>query len=908
MNSGTITTVDPDRRGGTLKTGTVPASESIGLEDATDFDEDGGWLVIADGEPLQYTGLDDESNIVYLAGIAGGTYEAGLPVDIWDPTVAPAGARMVEYLATVQTDDGQLKALVPHELIPAAGVENLEGAACELSQTEEGSWYVSQVLGREMVLDLSTADPESAPPELGGGSGPTDPPASSPTLTTAGSKDAITVVAHGVIDPTTVLDYYLDGTLIESTRSAVIVARSDAAGDPLQPETDYTFHVVARNDQGSAAASPTVTAQLNLAVDSQAILAVVTAGFALLGQLDVGGITIKPPTGTPGQPGYDSGGIIIPLTSGGEIRFPADGSQALIEAALRTADLIVSGGLQVNGQTNYVNGTLFLGSGTPDPATATVIGSTILTKDQKLFKADGSNAGIGYNYHRGLAKMSNGKVAIISAKPNSAVKDLRVFDPANGWKQSASTDSDTEFLDFRSVAAIGNKLYVLGQRWNAGAGESQWRIQVYDANLASTAESRWLESTGGVRLVSIDYYDGSIAADPDGTTLWVAKAQTSGKVTFYRFTAADPAPDLAALEQHSSADDVGITLSHGAFYVGNGDFGAKRFALMGTYAGQYQIKVFNPTSWVEDLTQSWFNGWWAGGMIFDGGVFKTLDYSSATSEVYLHYQRVGSTSSSANTVRARHAWWDNNGTDGNKESAASPTGGTATKILPMREWPTITVPPPPNTGSADNPANSVRVYLGQTAGGEKLHQTIEPAAGQQIISQTTIVAKVLVGAGTETPKASTTFPAAASSGAVQAIVADAAGALARLKGDGSWRFGDLRSSGSAGRFEILKTGQSVLSSGTYTGTLDFVRIGQMVFCTGYSDRASGFNASSHDTGHRIPSGFRPPATVVGEGKAVFNATGTYRYRFLSSGIVELQQSAAIGQFQVADAFWITNEA
>ncbi len=139
--------------------------------------------------------------------------------------------------------------------------------------------------------------------------------------------------------------------------------------------------------------------------------------------------------------------------------------------------------------------------------------------------------------------------------------------------------------------------------------------------------------------------------------------------------------------------------------------------------------------------------------------------------------------------------------------------------------------------------------------------------------------------------------------------ADVIGPLLDFFGSGAWRLGDLQSVATAGRFKSLKTGSTGAITGTYTGQIDFVRFGQMVFATGYLDRASGFNATSHDTTARIPAGFRPAtSTIVGAGQAVFGATSTYRYRYLSSGVIELQQSAAIGSFQVADAFWITADA
>lgn len=775
-----ITDVDPQR--GTLAVTTAAADTSLVLDDVTDFEEaPGGWLRLPDGAVKQYATCDDDTETVTLAAgeTVGAVYEVGVPVNVWDPD---RGAEVIDYRVAVELDTGGVHpgVLLEHEQAVLAGVDNLTGAAVSLvpGDGDDEDWTVDHVYARETQLDLSTADPETAPDGLGGGA-PTEPPAESPTLTTAGSKDSITVVAHGVVDPTTILDYYLDGVLMESTRSAVVVFRTDSAGNALQPDTEYVFHVVARNVIDEAAPSPTVTATLNPGVDSQTILDTVAAGFALLGSLDVGGITLKPPSGNLGDADYDSGGIIIPLTTGGEIRFPADGSPAIIEAILRTADLIVSGGLQLNGQTNYVNGTLFLGSGTPDPSAQPVLGSTLLTRDQLLLTAAGGNAHTGYDSHRGLAKAQNGRVAIISSRPNSSVKDFRVFDPANGWKEVGSTNSDEEILDFRSVACFGNTFYVLGQRWVSSAGESQLRIHRFDTNGDPLpGMNHWCEGTGGARITLVNYWDGSIAADTDGNpgTLLVAKVQSDGDISLLRYDAASDSP--LAIDVRT-IPGVNATVLHGGFYIGTGDFGAKRYAIQGTYDGTYQVKVFNPTTLVEDTPQSFSKGTWVGGLIFDAGVFKVMDYSTAG--VALSHLRAGTTSAAANTVAVKHAWYDNNGVDGNKESAASPL---ATKVLPIREWPTIQVPPPPNTGSADNPANSIRLYLGPDEAGLKLHTTIEPAAGQTITTQRTVTPRVLVGAGADTPRAVSTFPQAASSGGVTSMASDASGPLTDLRGSG----------------------------------------------------------------------------------------------------------------------------
>jgi hypothetical protein len=159
VTSGRVTTITPDRRGDTLLTATGTGTTVLEVEDTTDFDEDGGWLVIADSAPIAYTGLDDDAGTVDLAAPVGAVFEAGLPIDLWDPTVPPTGAKVVEYVASVDVGHGVVPGVtIPHELIPAAGVDNLIDASVALDEDDDAAWYIAQVFGREPSIDLSYAD------------------------------------------------------------------------------------------------------------------------------------------------------------------------------------------------------------------------------------------------------------------------------------------------------------------------------------------------------------------------------------------------------------------------------------------------------------------------------------------------------------------------------------------------------------------------------------------------------------------------------------------------------------------------------------------------------------------------------------------------------------------------------
>ena len=159
--NGTVESITTDWRGDTLALGVGVAEYEFAVGDISDFDEDGGWLTIGDSEPLEYVSTDDAAvPVVTLAtplGV-GVAFAAGEPVVVWDPTVQPAGAHVVEYVASVMTDGGAVPATIPHAVVPLAGVDRLIGASVSLDEESDGDWYVAQVYGRESTIDQSYVD------------------------------------------------------------------------------------------------------------------------------------------------------------------------------------------------------------------------------------------------------------------------------------------------------------------------------------------------------------------------------------------------------------------------------------------------------------------------------------------------------------------------------------------------------------------------------------------------------------------------------------------------------------------------------------------------------------------------------------------------------------------------------
>lgn len=677
-------------------------------------------------------------SVPLVAQFAGGATITWDGFDVNDEAAWPTDlARVNVHLATVPGEPATLDTFI-------ASIESPSGGAVSVAQPADVTTYCNLVAVTQAGV---MSEPSPTAEVTGGaadGSGPTAPPAASPTLTASGSKDAITVVAEGVVDPTTILDYYIDGVLAESTRSAVYVFRTDAAGAPLELDTPYWFHVIARNVIGSAAASPTIEATLNAAVDSEKILAVVRAGFALLGAVTVGNITITPGTGVPGDVDYDPGGIVIPLSDGGEIRLPADGSDAVIDAILRTADAVVNGGLTINGVTNFLNGRLRLGSGVPNPAAAPAMGVTGYPVDARFpgTPADGDQ-------QRGLAKSADGTRWAFVADEDLWIINSTTFAIAGhvplGFASFVSADNEGFYPS--SVATLGNQWYVLGQKFNVSGGEYQWRMQIYSIT-GGFVSGRWLESVAGSRLTTVsDFRDGAIAFDPDGLHFWVVRTLTSGKWRFYKYAVSGGAVAVSEVV----TGDIGAYLTSGGLYVGNADLGASRFIVQGGVNNAYGAHAFDSTG-TYVLADSW-GSTWGYGLWWDGTQFWTL-YADGTSTYLAKY----STSKVDYTVTAEYTWYDNNATGGNKESGGSPV---ATRTVPRRWWATVAIPVPPNVGGADqDAANAVKLYVG-SGGTRRYLATFTTGLAQTYAIRTIPVSGPSTG--------TSTFAAASATGGIESL-------------------------------------------------------------------------------------------------------------------------------------------
>lgn len=881
------------RTAGSVFDGDHIAGETLlSLGDVSHFDEDGGRVSI-NGVIYEYIAVDPDLDYITInpglnTDAASGDLAALLPISQWKvatfKNLDDPGAPSDE--ATIHIS------LAP--LIKEGIRDDVDQEAC-IVEEYNGELIITQVDGEQPSFDYNYLDPETIP--LPDGSEPIVAPDSSPTIETTGSDGAITIVASGIVEPETILDYYMDGVLLESTRSSIYVVNATPSGGPLVDGTEYLFQVIARNGDLAAPPSPVVTGLTSPGVTTSIVQAIIQAGFVLAGEIQVGNILMTPGSGTLGEEGYDPGGIVIPLSSGGEIRFPADGQPATIDAILRTADLRVNGGMSINGLVNYINGTVTLGSGVLDPIQTMGIDNI----DHRFTMRFKSTANSAYA-SRGLAKTADGtKWGFVLMYPRENWgTEFHIHDTSGNLLTKVSGESAE--LHFRGVTAIGNFFYVLGTRWVAGISDYQYRIHKYNAT-GGFVEGTWCkDASGGPLRERTQYWAGTIAADPVGDSVWVASPQNQNRMRFWRYTAGASSMTGDPIEGVFSDPSLQFDFSNGAMYVGNADFGGKRWVFSGGTAGSHEKMYVLNSAGVDQTSESWpfsrARGMWWDGTRFIATIVTTGGVDLGETNTNLTNQM----------VYAKYAWYDSNPANGHKFSLPSPA---ASYLISKRAFPRIYVPAPPNSGTGDDAANAVIAYIGTTEAGVK-------SLGHWTSTNTiTYIVPVFVGSGSS-PATVNTFSANSSQGELASSSVDNLGSLVKMKGDGTFRFGPIRSV-VPGKIESVDPVHVVGTSGEpayQNGFVDFVNNqGVTVGFFRYRKTPDGTSLKmSLDVGgpntttnniviFTLPSSHWPSSRVVGNPVILVNGSGAVgQINIETDGRVVFYTLGSTGQNRVTGGF------
>lgn len=762
---------------GSAATGDVAAGSTVvPVEDVTQFDDAGGTVQI-DGTAYDYMTLDKDASTLTLA--------APLTADVseFDPVLVMAGGQVVQDWQAIVDLGGEgdtVSVPIPYGLRSILG-EGQYDPPVPVDVADDLS-TVLDVPGRAPVIDGGMIDPATLP----AAPAPSEPPASSPTLNVQSLSDMLIVTASDV-DPTTTINYHISTspgfvpdltTLAASTRSTVLAINELPDGTPLAKNVTYALVAVASNVAGSAAPSPEIDATLSdvgvtIAADN-VVGGSFTSAYSLTGSLKVGNISI-----TPGS-SIDPGGLMIPLSSGGVIQFPADGSPATIQAHIDILSGTVTDHLTINGRNNDISGAVTLDS-TPtaptktptvyvqalrtgagwqqittlgNPALSTMSGTLLATSTAWIFLGVDST------------DPNKIKVPVISVNRSTGVASIiqpdlltLIWPDGIGYVQSLATDGTNWYVLYSKTEASQQYVRVFNASWT--------RIVDYNAG------SSW--SANGATTITYNTATQNVVL--------AGMPQTGSHANMVTATVRKAADGTFVKEnyywQGNPGDPIPVSV-----VIGPCDFGVSRMVVM--FANGAFVVFAVPTDAnpiVEYTAQSTGLGTQIKGMawVSDLNRFVALIPSNANTYDIRSLSNVATTTSRV-IGWTQYCTGTRSGSTGPSETKLSPT---VTYTQPARSFMTISTPMPTDAGAANDP-DSTRVYV------DNHLQATLPDTGTMSYT---------VETPTTTGQAAPTVEGFLSAtggtlGVLQSQAVDTAGnALISLKGDGSARLAMLVQAG-----------------------------------------------------------------------------------------------------------------
>jgi hypothetical protein len=730
IEHGLVRSVQAMHLGSFVSAAASSGATSLVVESILDFNEAGGELTL-NGVTYPYSSADYTTNTITLASGLTGAAAVSDRVGLSPVTVETTA--LVEMTGV----EDPIRARVPHTLVDrmAEGIR-VEGQEESVQlKLEDGDYTVLDVIGKDPVVDGSYIDPSTLPPPGTDGL----PPASTPALTATGNIGAIhyrwTPVANA--DPVK-FNLHVSTTPGFTVGPGNLVMAGSAGSSftyvpsPLDYTATYYARLVEYDDDGEAAPSAEVSAQLRQATNED-----ISAAYAYLGQVVfdqmVGGrlnvdmllgSTITTRAGGTGA-GLDMNTELTRYDSSGSptaVLGETNSFKGLVEAD----GLTVTGAMSVRSTAEVARGaTWTLQQGT----TAAVAPPTA----QIAYPGTINPALFAGNY--GLCWTGTDFATIGDSAPvliqRSADADLIVDSTARPWG---------------GLTRIGTHWYTLGF-----IGSQWWitRISGLGATMITEAYTPINGTWGSGGSASAGLAPAAIGTD--GTNVLIAEFDDANNR--YRIQVRNTFT-LAVTSTINTTASAGFTGPVVGVQGGNFDFGSMRYVIL-TRNGPHAY-VFNSTG-VYDGSEAFgvpATGQMSG-ITWDGTRFwSTKAKSSLDGAQALVYKHTTNKWYGADpkTYYAALTWRDTNPTGGTHETNMSPVVSFSMR---KRAGVAFTSPAIPPGGGVDDP-NAVAFYLGQvdTTRTNLWRQTL-PADGVNTVS----VGDDITFAGTN-PPAANDFPSA----------------------------------------------------------------------------------------------------------------------------------------------------
>lgn len=831
--TGRVSAVNTVPLGDVLAEDAPVGSTVLVVEDAADFDERGGSVLLDGTDEVVYTSADDDTGTLVLAMPTTVEYLAETRVEVWDPVDA---APVVETLAQVVvegTDQGgdPLEATVDHALIPLLpeGIRTPDPTTGVAGEAVSLQWrgddlYVVNVHAKNPVFDGSMIDPDTLP-DLGGGSDGV-PPAYSPTPEVKGTVGALLVswepvtngdpVEYEVHVSTTEIVPVLDGpTKVARTAASSAIVRTLPDGTPLDYATTYFVYVFAIDPDDSAPVSVAGSGSPVQITGADVAAEYVYAGAVSAGQITSGemnatvalvGSLATARDGRRVEISNEAGLTIFEQDGNIVVTFPTDPDHELLmngDVVART--LTALAGMELRGtSTVETGGQVTLagqlgGSATPPAVAVGYDTATLAPSGSGWSPIYGSFVPADAMWTPGF-RIENGS-RLVKTSPATHVVEGYWQIPNAGTQPACGVtrNIDSIFVLYRNSTSPTNRDYTVKKYaadWNpdltgtvAPTLTGTYTYQAPDNsnpyyNLPWTPAIGWDLTNSGYVIACRDYY-----VDSTNLRFRVHRYSNSGALV-QEFLTAAVAPSVAESED---AQDL-----RGLFY-GAADLGATHlfiatsvrahaYTTTGASAAAHSFPLNGPNAAGFGVSAGFSYGF-SGFGSYASGALGTAEI------VQTRYGTLSGLGAAGAKWWTAFTWFDSTEDTGDPsnvkhESSLSAIAGFTMK---NRARVTVTAPPIPSGGGPNDP-NSVRFYMASLAGSTPparsafAQQTPAPADGAITATYSTFV--LTPGGSNPAPPASSTFPNA-SPGRLTSSKTDGSGPIVDLKGDGSGRLGEI---------------------------------------------------------------------------------------------------------------------
>lgn len=717
VEQGLVHSVVSTTLGSRLSAVAAVAATTLTVDDVSDFNEFGGVLSL-NGVQYTYTSVNFDTRVITLSSavtVAGAVVDR---VEVW-----PLTPQKHAFVVGAGVDDA-LSVRVPHALMDRMpeGIRDEDTRESVQYLEQAGELVITDVVGKEPLIDGSYLDPTTIPPVATDGNAPASSPAMQVTpgiknflvrFTPVANADPVTYDVH-VSDNASLASIYGPATLYKSDVASFVSVGAlpgpaPAPGQPdlrtLLPGTNYYFLNVARDGDGAAAPSAVVTSQLVQVTGPDVAANTITGdniaarsitGAEIAAEVFLGTVFKTAAAGQRTEFGIN-GIQQYRSDESVSLNFPNDGGENLIDAEVIARGLTVEEGASFKGTSELRSGAyLVLTSGLTAPSVSPQLASYYETVHPNFTAQLGP---------LGLFNLVPSEVSFVEW--NTTFSRFHIHQVrANGtrvWKCNAAGvpatyNTGDDIVDWK----------IYGQT-TIPSGANAGGYNLFN-HIPGGPSSFWISGPGGLNSYTRTNTSRIPALGNSGLDLFVAEALASNAMRVgYHVMAAHGAALPAA---HTTYTTPASLFGNSPVYAeaGNFDFGGVRhvFAERGV---QNNAKSFvtSGATLVQQDSESWESPVVSRlGQCWDGTRFWTY---GSDGNLYKHTGEKWNPSVTSSVYWAKTSYYDSNATGGTHETAL---GAVKSITAPRRGSVRVQVPVPPPGGGADDP-NNARLYMARGA-------------------------------------------------------------------------------------------------------------------------------------------------------------------------------------------------